>query len=188
MSKRVWQSHSLRLSTKIQVYRAVVVPALLYGAETWVLYRKQIRLLERFHQRCLCSFFGIKWQDHVSNEEVFKKASLPSIQFTVLQVQMRCAGHVSRMEDVRMSKAIFFGKFQEGKRDRRASRKRYKDQLKRQFVHAGISHQSWQQEASDQDSWRLSVGKASGKFDAQRYEVAKERRRRKKERAASQSS
>ena len=27
-SKRVWQSHSLRLSTKIQVYRAVVVPTL----------------------------------------------------------------------------------------------------------------------------------------------------------------
>ena len=34
LSKRVWQSHSPRLSTKIQVYRAVVVPTLLYGAET----------------------------------------------------------------------------------------------------------------------------------------------------------
>ena len=40
LSKRVWQSHSLQ----IQVYRAVVVPTLLYGAEIWVLYRKQIRL------------------------------------------------------------------------------------------------------------------------------------------------
>ena len=29
LSKRVWQSHSLCLSTKIQVYRAVVVPTLL---------------------------------------------------------------------------------------------------------------------------------------------------------------
>ena len=40
LSKRVWQSHALCLSTKIQVYRAVVVSTLLYGAETWVLYRK----------------------------------------------------------------------------------------------------------------------------------------------------
>ena len=31
---------------KIQVYRAIVVPNLLYGAETWILYRKQIRLLD----------------------------------------------------------------------------------------------------------------------------------------------
>ena len=30
LSKRIWQSHSLRLSTKIQVYRAVVVPTLMY--------------------------------------------------------------------------------------------------------------------------------------------------------------
>ena len=65
LSKRVWQSHSLRLSTKIQVYRAVVVPTLLYGADTWFLYRKQIRLLEGFHQRCLRSILGIKWQDPV---------------------------------------------------------------------------------------------------------------------------
>ena len=78
LSKRVWQSRSLRLSTKIQIYRAVVVPTLVYGAETWVLYRKQIRLLERFHQRCLRSILGIKWQDHVSNEEVLKRASLPA--------------------------------------------------------------------------------------------------------------
>ena len=79
LSKRVWQSHSLRFSTKIQIYRAVVVPTLLYGAEAWVLYRMQIKPLERFRKRCLRFILGIKWQDHVSNEEVPKRASLPSI-------------------------------------------------------------------------------------------------------------
>ena len=59
-STKVWQSHSLRLSTRIQVFRTVVVPTLLYGAETWVLYRKQIRLMDRFHQCCLRSILGIK--------------------------------------------------------------------------------------------------------------------------------
>ena len=49
LSKRVWQSHPLHLSTKIQVYRAVVVHTLMHGAETLVLYRKQIRLLQRFY-------------------------------------------------------------------------------------------------------------------------------------------
>ena len=49
LSKTVWQSRSPRLSTKIQVHRAVVVSTLLYGAETWLLYLKQIRPLERFH-------------------------------------------------------------------------------------------------------------------------------------------
>ena len=93
LSKRVWQSHSLRLSTKLQVYRAVVVPTLLYGAETGVLYRKQIRLLERFHKR-------IKWQDHVSNEEVLKRASLPSIESILLQVQNRSPQPPTNMQEL----------------------------------------------------------------------------------------
>ena len=134
LSKRVWQSHSLRLSTKIQVYRAVVVPIVLCGAETWVLCRKQIGLLERFHQRCLRSILCIKWRDYVSNEEVLKRASLPSIESILLQVQLHWAGHVTRMADVRMPKAVFFSELQEGKRDRGVPRKRYKDQLKRQLA------------------------------------------------------
>ena len=89
---------------KIQVYTDVVIPTLLYGAETRFLYRKQIRLLERFHQRCLRSILGIKWLDYVSNVEVFKRASLPSLESILLQAQLRWAGHVSRMEDIRKPK------------------------------------------------------------------------------------
>ena len=143
LSKRVWQSHSLRLSTKIQVYRAIV-PTLLYSAETWVLYRKQIRLLERFHQCCWHSILGIKWQDHMSNEEVLKRASLPSIESILLQVQLHWAGHVTRMEDIRVPKAVFFSKLQEVKRNRGAPRKHYKDRC-RDSLHrreSAISHGS----------------------------------------------
>ena len=134
MHKRVWQNHSLRLSTKIQVYRPVVVPTLLYGCATWVLYRKQIRLLERFHQRCLRSIIGIKWQaEYVTNEEVLERASLPSLECTLLQQQLRWAGHVARMEDSRMPEAVFFGELREGKRKCGAPKKQYKDQLKKQL-------------------------------------------------------
>ena len=71
---------------------------------------------------------------------------------------------------------------------RGAPRNRYKDQLKRQFAQAGISHQSWQHEASDRDSWRSPLRKASCEFEAERHEAAKEKRRRQKKLAASQSS
>ena len=140
LSKRVRQSHPLRLPTKIQVNRAAVVPTRLYGAETWNLYWKQIRLPERFRQRCLRSILSIKWQDYVSNEEVLKRASLPSKESILLRVQLRWAGHVTRMEDVRMPKTVFFSQLQERKRDCGAPRKRYKDQLKRQLAQAEISH------------------------------------------------
>ena len=116
----------------------------------------------------------------MSNDEVLKTASLPSKESILLQVQLRWAGHVTRMEDVSIPKAVFFIELLKGKRNRGAPRKRYKDQLKRQLAQAGISRQSWQQEASDRDSWRSSVRKASRKFEAERYEDAKEKRRRQK--------
>ena len=70
--------------------------------------------IERFHQRCLHSILGIKWQDHVSNEEVLKRASLPSIRVHLAWVQLRWADHVTRTEDIRMPKAVFFSELQEG--------------------------------------------------------------------------
>ena len=75
---------------------------------------------------CFRSIPGIKWEDYVSNEQVLKKASLPSVESILLQVQLRWADCVSRMEDIRMTKAVVFSELQEGKRDRGAPRKRYK--------------------------------------------------------------
>ena len=116
----------------------------------------------------------------MSDEEVLKRASLPSIESILLQVQLHRAGHVTRMEDVRMPKAVFFSELQAGKHGRGSPRKRYKDRLKKQLAQAGISHQSWQQEASDRDSWRSSVRKASCYFDTERHKAAKGKRRRQK--------
>ena len=132
------QNHSLRLITKIKVYRAVVIPTLLYGAETWTLYRRQVRLLERFRQRCLRSILNIKWHDYVSNEDVLEEAQLPSVESILLKQQLRWAGHVTRMEDSRMPKAVLFGELKAGKRNRGAPKKRYKDQLKKQLSLADI--------------------------------------------------
>ena len=114
------------------------------GFSAW----KQIRLLEQFHEHCLCSILGINWQDYVSNEEILKKSSLSSIESISLQVQLNWAGHVPGIEDICMPKAIFFSQLLEGQLDCGAPRKRYKDQLKRQLAKVVISHQSWQQEAS----------------------------------------
>ncbi|KAI8516323.1 hypothetical protein Bbelb_049040 [Branchiostoma belcheri] len=143
LQKRVWKNHSLRLSTKIQVYRAVVVTTLLYGAETWVLYRKQVKLLERFHQRCLRCIMGIKWQDYVTNTEVLERANLQSMEAMLMTRQLRRAGHLARMKDSRMPKAVFYGELCQGKRDRGAHRKHFKDQLKRQLASQQKNGKVW---------------------------------------------
>ena len=128
------------------------------------------------------SILGIKWQDHVSNEEVLKRASLPSIESILLQVKLRWASHVTRMEDVRRRMQSSSASPKKESEIAGAPRKHYKDQLKRQLAQAGIGHQSWQQ-ASDRDSWRSSVRNASCEFEAERHKATKEKRRRQKEQA-----
>ena len=180
LQKRVWQNHSLRLTTKIQVYKAAVVTTLLYGAESWVLYRKQVRLLERFHQRCLRAIMGIQWQDHVTNEEVLQRADITSVESMLMIRQLRWAGHVSRMDDSRMPKAVFYSELCQGKRDRGAPRKRYKDQLKRQLNQADINSSEWEQLAENRSEWRATIKSSSGNFEKDRRAAAAEKRQRRK--------
>nr|VZI08239.1 unnamed protein product [Spirometra erinaceieuropaei] len=49
----VWNRHGLQLSTKLKMYKAVILPTLLYGAETWTVYTRQARRLNHFHLSCL---------------------------------------------------------------------------------------------------------------------------------------
>lgn len=51
---RVLNQHNIQL----KVYKTVVLASLLYGCETWTLYSRLIRLLERFHTRALRSILG----------------------------------------------------------------------------------------------------------------------------------
>ncbi|KAJ8385565.1 hypothetical protein AAFF_G00185190 [Aldrovandia affinis] len=78
---QVWQNHSLHQITKIQEYRAVV-STLLYGS--WVLYKRHIRLLECFQQRCLRSIMNIRWQDYITNNVVLEKDQMPSMESILL--------------------------------------------------------------------------------------------------------
>lgn len=188
LRKRVWDNHSLRLTTKIQVYRAAVLSTLLYGSESWVLYRKQLRLLECFHQRCLRSILNIRWQDHTTNMEVLERAQLPSMEATMLVRQLRWTGHVSRMEENRLPKAVLYSELRQGKRDRSGPRKRFKDQLKYQLTMAGLESKTWESTAADKNAWRSAVNKAAVKLSNTKRTAEMHKRARRKGDASIQTA
>ena len=128
--KRVWKKKELRNATKISVYKAIVLTTLLYGSESWVTYLRHLRILEQFHQRCLCTILNIHWSDYISNVMVLHQANILSIEAMILKRQLRWAGHVSRMEDHRLPMIALYGQLSSGVRNHRAPKKRYKDNLK----------------------------------------------------------
>uniref|UniRef100_A0A0L8I351 Uncharacterized protein n=1 Tax=Octopus bimaculoides TaxID=37653 RepID=A0A0L8I351_OCTBM len=116
---RLWAERGIRLSTKLAVYRAVVITSLLYGCGTWMLYRRQMQVLDQFHLRCLQRIMGISWEDRVSDTEVLRRAEMPGIEALIMKAQIQWVGHVVRMDDARLPKMIFFSELASGARNPR---------------------------------------------------------------------
>ena len=131
------------------MYRAVVLPALLYSAETFTLYRAQIQRLVAVQQRHLRLVMGIKWSDLVSNVEVLRRANLESVDATLAPAQLKWLGHVVRMCDSFLSKIILYGEIAEGNRRQGGQLLRYKDVTKRPLKATDFDVNSWEDRVAD---------------------------------------
>ena len=49
-----------KLDTKIKVYKAVVLPTLLYACETWTVYQRHAKRLYHFHVCCLRKLLKVR--------------------------------------------------------------------------------------------------------------------------------
>ena len=65
----VWDRSGIRLDTKLNVYKAVVLPTLLYAFETWTVYQRYAKRLNHFHTSCLRKLLKIKWQDRIPDKK-----------------------------------------------------------------------------------------------------------------------
>ena len=99
------------LITKLKVFKAVLLPTLLYACETWTVYQRHAKKLNHFRLSCLRKLLKIRWQDKIPDTEVLKKA------------QLRWTGHVTRMPDERLPKKVLYGELQEGKRSQKNATK-----------------------------------------------------------------
>ena len=181
LSKRLWHVHGIHLSTKIAVYRAVVLSALLYSCDTWTTYCRHIQLLEQFHQRCLRRICNIKWQDRVSNLKVLKLCDLPSIECLIIKCQLRWTGHIVRMKDDRIPKMLLYGQLKEGRRDQGRPLKRFKDTLKASLKSCNVSVNSWEAAAHDRPLWRQRCRHGTKAFETNRSTAIRLRKERRKQ-------
>nr|VZI37260.1 unnamed protein product [Spirometra erinaceieuropaei] len=99
LQSTVWNRHGLQLSTKLKMYKAVILPTLLYGAETWTVYTKQARRLKHFHLSCLCRIVKLNWQDRFPDTEVPERTGILSIYAILRQMQLLLSGQLVRMDD-----------------------------------------------------------------------------------------
>lgn len=154
---------------------------LLYGAESWVLYRRHIRLLERFHQRCLWTILNVHMNDLVTNIEMLTNAGTTSIESMLFKIQLRWAGHVSRLAAHCLSRIVMHGELSTSHRDGVAPRERYKDSLKKSLNSCNIDYREWTRLDADREAWRRIIHQATSSFENMKRTSVEEKRRRRKE-------
>ena len=175
--KRLWTNRGIRLDTKIAVYKATVVTTLLYGCETWTLTRKQIGRLEKFHLATLRKISRIRWYHYKTNYEVLSHCKISTLESMLDKAKLRWTGHVIRMKNTRIPKALMYGRLATGI-PRRGNHNTYVNSVKRTLKLCEINHTSLKDEASDRDNWRERVKEGITKAEKTRIEGLFEKRMR----------
>nr|VZH95322.1 unnamed protein product [Spirometra erinaceieuropaei] len=176
LQSTVWNRHDLQLSMKLKMYKAVILPTLLYGAETWMVYAKQARRLNHFHLSCLRRILRLNWQDRIPDTDVLERTGIPSIYAILRHMQLRWSGHLVRMDDERLPKRQFYGDVATGFRRQGGQIRRYKATLKSSFKRLQINTANWEELALVRPTWRRTVKTGAAIYEANRIAAAKAKR------------
>nr|VZH93823.1 unnamed protein product [Spirometra erinaceieuropaei] len=176
LQSTVWNRHGLQLNTKLKMYKAVILPTLLYGAETWTVYTRQARRLNHFHLSCLRRILRLNWQDRIPDTDVLERTGMLSIYSMLRQMQLRWSGHLVRMDDERLPKRLFYGDVATGSRRQGGPIRRYKDTLKSSLKLLQINPTNWEELACDRPAWRRTVKTGAAIHEANRIAAAKAKR------------
>ena len=167
LQDRLWKSHNISLLTKIKVYKAVIIPALLYGCETWTPYRRHINTLDAFHMRKLRSICNVSWRDKITNHEILSRCQITGIEAFMMRSQLRWAGHVVRMQDDRLPKAVLYGQLTTTRPMGRPLL-RYKDKLKANINLLNLGEKDWEKTALQRSEWRAACYHGVTQFSEER--------------------
>ena len=115
---------------KGKVYRTVVRPAMLYGAETWATTKRQESRIEVNEMRMLRWMCGVTRKDKIRNEHIRGTTKVAQASRKITERRLKWYGHVMRMEEDHVVKRVMT-KAIPGKRKRGRPKTRWKDVCKR---------------------------------------------------------
>jgi hypothetical protein len=156
---KLWGNKHLRLGDKVAVYKAFVLPHLVYGAEAWNFKAADIARLEVAHSSCLRRLLGAKRYEHHTLEHIRGECGCNSLELIVAQGVLRWWGHVARMPLTRYPSMAMRLAPALGKRQRGCPRQSHMTTFKGILKGVGMEQivDNWQDLAQDRVAWRQMV-------------------------------
>ena len=156
----IFSSTQLTYATKCVAYRTLILSILLYGSESWCLTEALFRQLRNFHARCvrtMCRVTRRHTRSHrISTADLLDRLGLSTIDTYVTRRQLQWAGHVSRMDFVRLPRKMISA-WVRSKRPRGAPRFTYGRSLRKALKKARIDTATWATLAQDRGAWKDTI-------------------------------
>ena len=105
--QNLWKSKQLSVHLKCNLYKALVLSAVLYSSETWTLSKLMERKLESFHCGCLRRILRVSYLEKTTNEEIMSRSRMPQLSTMIMLKRIKWYGHIQRMEPGRLARSAF---------------------------------------------------------------------------------
>lgn len=157
----VWYRKCISIHAKMRIFRASVLPILLYGSELWSLTVAEEQRLTALYMRCLRTIIGVSITDRMKNDLVLQLTGQPPLENILRRNRLRWFGHVNRMNNDQnspmLTKKTLFATFKNVRRPPHGVKLRWRDKIMRDLNASNITN--WRRETQDRDKWRKIINR-----------------------------
>nr|VZI37264.1 unnamed protein product [Spirometra erinaceieuropaei] len=118
----------------------------------------------------------------IPDTDVLERTGILNVYTTLIQLQLRCSGHLVRMDYARLPKRLFYGDIAAGSRRQGRQIRRYKDTLKSSLKRLQINPTNLEDLAHDRATWRRTVKTGAVMYEDNRIAATKVKREARKSR------
>ena len=120
----ILKSRDITLSTKVCLVKAIVVPVVMYGCESWTVKKAECQRIGAFELWCWKRLLRVSWTTRRSNQSILKAISPRcSLEGLMLKLKLQYFGHLMQRVDS-LEKTLMLGGI-EGRRRRGRQRMRW---------------------------------------------------------------
>ena len=122
----ILKSKDITLPTKVHLVKAMVLPVVMYGCESWTMKKAECRRIDAFELWCWRRLLRVPWTARRSNQSILKEISPKySLEGPMLKLKLQYFRHLMRRTDS-LEKTLMLGRI-EGRRRRGQQRMRWLD-------------------------------------------------------------
>ena len=161
-NQKILRSKLISKKTKMKLYKALIRPVAVYGTECWVLTENIKQKLLVFERKILRRIFGPtqkangEWKLK-TNEELEEAINNENIVRYIKYKRLNWLGHVERMTNERVAKALYKRK-PFATRPKGRPRVRWEDDVRNDLRKMGVNN--WKQTTQERKKWKEVIEQA----------------------------